>query len=183
MATKPRLTLPLFKNDGSNKTDELPFDLDRVATPGRWERRKPTFQPKKRNTALHAMQGRSRMTRQPRQGQHQFDSVVDCKGVTCPSLDSCFKKSYTPGACCPSCKHEGCKCAEGAELAACIQNGFKRGILPIGQGFKAHEGTTCTCYSAGDPILCVMTPDESDYGVITERTPSYGSNRRNQYPQ
>ena len=178
--------MSLFKNDDNNKTNELPFDLGRVAKPGRWERRKTAFQAKKQNPALQAMRGRSRMTRQLRQGQdNQIDTLVDCAGVTCPSLASCFKKIYTPGACCPSCKHEGCKCAEGAELAACTQNGFKRGILPVGQGFKAHEGTTCTCYSAGDPILCVMTPDESDYGVMTERTPTYrANNRRNpQFPQ
>lgn len=129
---KTHFTLPLYKD--KNDTN-VSFDIDTIAKPGRWERRKLPSK-KQRNPALNALsRSHSRMTRQLRQGQQQ--QAVDCSKVTCPSLDSCFKRSFKPGTCCPLCVHEGCKCAEGAELNACIQNGFKRGILPIGQGFKA----------------------------------------------
>ena len=63
-------------------------------------------------------------------------------------------------------------------MTACIRNGYKRGILPVGQGFKAYEGTTCTCHEAGDPILCVMD-SASDYSDVpaTNKPPSYGPTR------
>ncbi|XP_068598546.1 fibulin-2 [Brachionichthys hirsutus] len=85
----------------------------------------------------------------------------DCTAVDCPQLDNCVEEVLERGACCASCRQNGCTC-EGYQYYDCINAGFKNGKVPEGDSYFVDYGSTeCSCPVGGGRIGChfISCPD------------------------